>query len=84
MNFATDQSPRFRVYEPINPEEIDMLNWIITFFLLAVVAAVFGFGGLAGAFADIAKFLAIVFVVLFVASLIYSLVTGRRPTPPAV
>ena len=59
-----------------------MLNWVITFFLLAIVAAVFGFGGLAGTFAEIAKFLAIVFVVLFVASLVYSLISGRRPPSP--
>lgn len=59
-----------------------MLNWVITFFLLAVVAAILGFGGLAGTFAEIAKFLAVVLVVLFVASLIYSLVSGRRPNPP--
>ena len=32
-----------------------MLNWVITFFLMAVVAAVLGFGGLAGTFAEIAK-----------------------------
>lgn len=61
-----------------------MLNWIITFFLLAVVAAVFGFGGLAGTFAEIAKFLAVIFVVLFVASLIYSLITGKRPIAPTL
>ena len=59
-----------------------MLNWVITFFLLAVIAAVFGFGGLAGTFAEIAKFLAVIFVVLFVASLVYSMVTGRKPTMP--
>lgn len=61
-----------------------MLQWVITFFILAIVAAIFGFGGLAGTFAEIAKFIAIVFVVLFVASLIYSMVTGRRPSPPAL
>ena len=63
---------------------MSIMNWIITFFLLAVVAAVLGFGGLAGTFAEIAKFLALVFVILFVASLIYSIITGRRPTnmPP--
>lgn len=61
-----------------------MLNWIITFFLLAVAAAIFGFGGIAGTFAEIAKFLSVVFVVLFVASLIYSAITGRRPSPPLV
>lgn len=59
-----------------------MLNWMITFFILAVLAAIFGFGGLAGTFAEIAKFIAVVFVVLFVASLLYSLVTGRRTSPP--
>ena len=59
-----------------------MLQWMITFFILAVIAAVFGFGGLAGTFADIAKFLAILFVVLFVASLIYNMITGRRAAPP--
>lgn len=60
-----------------------MLGWAITFFLLAIVAAVFGFGGLAGTFASIAQFLAILFVVLFIASLIYGLITGRRVNPPA-
>lgn len=58
-----------------------MLNWIITFFLLAVVAAVFGFGGLAGTFASIAQFLAGLFVILFIISLIYSLASGRRVPP---
>ncbi len=59
-----------------------MLNWAITFFLMAVAAAVLGFGGLAGTFVDIAKFLAMIFVVLFIVSLIYSLVSGRRPPAP--
>jgi uncharacterized membrane protein YtjA (UPF0391 family) len=59
-----------------------MLSWIITFFLLAVIAAIFGFGGLAGTFASIAQFLTGLFVILFIASLIYSLVSGRRANPP--
>ncbi len=59
-----------------------MLNWVITFFILAIAAAVFGFGGLAGTFADIAKFLALIFVVLFIASLVYNILSGRRITPP--
>jgi uncharacterized membrane protein YtjA (UPF0391 family) len=58
-----------------------MLNLIITFFLLAVVAAVLGFGGLAGTFAGIAKFIAMIFVVLFVASLVYSMATGKQAPP---
>jgi uncharacterized membrane protein YtjA (UPF0391 family) len=59
-----------------------MLNWIITFFIMAIIAAVLGFGGLAGTFAEIAKFLALIFVVLFVASLVYSMVTGKKAAPP--
>jgi uncharacterized membrane protein YtjA (UPF0391 family) len=63
----------------ITHQEYVMLNWIITFFLLTIVAAVFGFGGLAGTFATIAQFLAILFLVLFVASLIYGIITEQRP-----
>ena len=59
-----------------------MLNYVITFFVLAIIAAVMGFGGLAGEFAAIAKFLAVLFVVLFVATLIYNVITGRRIPPP--
>lgn len=59
-----------------------MLGYAITFFLLAIVAAMFGFGGLAGTFASIAQFLTVLFVVLFVASLVYGMVTGRNANPP--
>lgn len=59
-----------------------MLGYAITFFLLAIIAAVFGFGGLAGTLSSIAQFLTVMFVVLFVASLIYGMVTGRRANPP--
>jgi len=59
-----------------------MLRWVITFFILAVVAALFGFSGLAGTFAEIAKFIAVIFVVLFIAGLVYSAITGRRPGNP--
>jgi len=61
-----------------------MLNWIVTFFILAVLAAFLGFGGLAGTFSQIAQFLAVLFVVLFAASLVYSAISGRKPHPPAL
>jgi uncharacterized membrane protein YtjA (UPF0391 family) len=44
------------------------------FLLVAIIAAVFGFGGIAVGAAEIAKILFFVFVVLFVISLF----TGRR------
>ena len=59
-----------------------MLNYVITFFILAVLAAIFGFGGLAADFAGIARFLAGIFVLLFLASLIYSIISGRRANLP--
>lgn len=59
-----------------------MLGYAVTFFLLAIIAAVLGFGGLSGTLVSVAKFLVVVFAVLFVASLVYGIVTGRRATPP--
>lgn len=59
-----------------------MLNWAITFFLLAVIASVFRFGGLAGTFGGIAKNLTVLFVILLVASLVYSAVRSRRLPAP--
>lgn len=59
-----------------------MLSYAITFFILAVVAAILGFGGLAGTFVSIAKFLAVLFVVLFVVSVIANMVSGRKTNLP--
>jgi len=56
-----------------------MINWIITFFILAILAAFFGFGGMAASFASVAKLLTAVFIILFLASLVYSLLSGRKP-----
>jgi len=47
-----------------------MLYWTIAFLVLGLVAALLGFGGLAGAFTSIAQVLFVVFLVLFVVSLI--------------
>jgi uncharacterized membrane protein YtjA (UPF0391 family) len=47
-----------------------MLSWALIFFVVAIIAAVFGFGGIASASAGIAQILFFVFLVLFVVSLI--------------
>lgn len=47
-----------------------MLNWALAFFLIAILAAVLGFGGIAFAAAGIAKILFVIFLVLFLVSLI--------------
>lgn len=47
-----------------------MLNWALTFLVLALLAAIFGFGGVASASMGIAKVLFFIFLVLFVISLV--------------
>jgi len=59
-----------------------MLNWALTFFVLAVIAAVLGFGGLAGTLTVAAKYLFFGFIALFVLSLIVNLVSGNKINPP--
>lgn len=56
-----------------------MLGWAITFFIIALIAALFGFGGIAAAASGIAQVLFFIFLVLFVVSLIFHLVRGRTP-----
>jgi uncharacterized membrane protein YtjA (UPF0391 family) len=55
-------------------EEDVMLYWAAVFFVIALVAAVFGFGGLAASAAGVAKILFAVFLVLALVSLVF----GRR------
>jgi uncharacterized membrane protein YtjA (UPF0391 family) len=54
-----------------------MLGWAALFFIIAIIAGVLGFGGIASASVGIAKILFFVFLVLFVGSLIMHLVRGR-------
>jgi len=51
-----------------------MLSWAITFLIIAIIAAVLGFGGIAGTATGIAKILFIVSMVMFIASFYF----GRR------
>ena len=52
-----------------------MLYWALVFLIVAMVAAFFGFGGVYVAAAGIAKVLFVIFLVLFLVSLL----TGMRP-----
>lgn len=55
-----------------------MLSWALTFLVLALIAALFGFGGIAAGAASIAKILFFLFLVLFVVSLIANVTRGRN------
>ena len=56
-----------------------MLGWAIAFLIIALVAALFGFGGIASASAGIAQILFFVFLALFVIALVARAVRGRSP-----
>ena len=54
-----------------------MLHYAVVFFVIALVAALFGFGGIAAGAVGIAKILFFVFIVLAVASFIFGSMKGR-------
>jgi uncharacterized membrane protein YtjA (UPF0391 family) len=54
--------------------EFEMLYWAAVFFVIALIAAVFGFGGIAASAVGVAKVLFFVFLILAIVSLIF----GRR------
>lgn len=56
-----------------------MLRWALIFFIVAIIAAIFGFGNLAGDLAWIAKVLFLIFIVIFLVSLIMGLAKGKTP-----
>jgi uncharacterized membrane protein YtjA (UPF0391 family) len=55
-----------------------MLRWALIFFVIGIIAALLGFTSVAGATFAIAKFLAGLFLVLFVVFLILGVMAGRR------
>jgi uncharacterized membrane protein YtjA (UPF0391 family) len=61
-----------------------MLRWALGFFIIAIIAAVFGFGGIATGAAEIARLCFFFFVLIFFVSLVWGLVTGRRPRGPII
>jgi len=52
-----------------------MLYWAAVFFVIAIVAAIFGFGSIAESAVGIARILFFVFIVLAILSFVF----GRRP-----
>jgi uncharacterized membrane protein YtjA (UPF0391 family) len=56
-------------------EDMSMLNWAVTFLVIALIAGLLGLSGVAGAATQIAWVLFVVFLILF----LVGLVMGRRP-----
>jgi uncharacterized membrane protein YtjA (UPF0391 family) len=54
-----------------------MLGWVVTFLIVALIAGVLGFGGVAGASIEIAKIIFFIAVVLFLVSAVLGVARGR-------
>ncbi|HEU4659740.1 MAG TPA: DUF1328 family protein [Pseudolabrys sp.] len=55
-----------------------MLKWALIFLIIAIIAGIFGFSGVAQASATIAKVLFGIFLVLFVGAVIIGLALGSK------
>lgn len=53
-----------------------MLYWALIFLTVAIIAAIFGFSGIAAVSVDLARILFFIFVVLFAVTLVANLVYG--------
>jgi uncharacterized membrane protein YtjA (UPF0391 family) len=58
-------------------EVLTMLSWVVTFLIVALIAGILGFGGIAGASVEIAKTIFFIAVVLFLVSAVVGLARGR-------
>jgi uncharacterized membrane protein YtjA (UPF0391 family) len=54
-----------------------MLEYAVVFFVIALIAAMFGFGGIAAGAVGIAKILFFIFIILAVGSLIFGSIRKR-------
>jgi uncharacterized membrane protein YtjA (UPF0391 family) len=54
-----------------------MLGWVVTFLIIALIAGILGFGGIAGASIEIAEVIFFIAVVLFLISAVVGLARGR-------
>ena len=59
-----------------------MLNWVVTFLIIALIAAVLGFGGIAGAAVEIAKVIFFIAILLFLIAVVMGMIRrGGRSAP---
>jgi uncharacterized membrane protein YtjA (UPF0391 family) len=69
-NTCRNQSTHSAIYR----WEALMLRYAAIFFIIAIIAAVFGFGGIAAGAAEIAKVLFFIFIVIFLVTLLMGVI----------
>lgn len=60
-----------------------MLQWALSFLVIALIAAIFGLTGVAAVSMEIARLVFFIFIALFVVTGIMHLAAGKAPPPPA-
>jgi uncharacterized membrane protein YtjA (UPF0391 family) len=66
----------------VSAKEQIMLRWAVAFLVLALVAAFFGFGGLAAFAVDAARTVFVVAIALFAISAAVALIRDQEPRLP--
>lgn len=56
-----------------------MLHWAISFLVIALIAAIFGFTGIVAVSIELAKILFFVFIVLFLIATVMHVLKGKAP-----
>lgn len=69
------------MHDPCSTKHDIMLRWVLTFLVIALIAALFGFTDLASGAAAIAKVIFYIFVVLLVVSLLFGGSIWKRSAP---
>jgi len=72
-----DRVGRVTLKQGVKTEVLIMLSWVVTFLIIALIAGILGFGGVAGASIEIAKIIFFIAVVLFLVSAVIGLARGR-------
>jgi len=58
-----------------------MLNWAMVFLGIAILAAILGFGGIAGSATGLAQMLFVLFLVFFLLTVVRGWMDHRRSSP---
>ena len=67
----------FATLGKMDEAELVMLSWVVTFLIIALIAGILGFGGIAGVSIEVAKAIFFIAVVLFIISAVVGLARGR-------
>jgi uncharacterized membrane protein YtjA (UPF0391 family) len=68
----------FAVRKVNGKREASMLRWAAIFLVIAIIAALFGFTGIAEGAADIARFLFFLFIAIFVVIFLLAIFSGKK------